>query len=132
MTGRWIGLTILALTGCGDSVTGPDTPEVAVTVEYLESSSDPMARVTFENEGDVAVLVRCGSFSLERLTEEGWTPARGQTCITNPPDIEIPPGQSHSVEFGAPDGGPQFRGAVRFRLESDGDQWVAYSEPLTW
>lgn len=133
MTGRWIGLAILAVAGCGESVTGPDTPDVSVSLVMVASEEVQSVRVTIENHDAETIMVRCGAFTLEGLTIEGWQPVRGQTCIGTPPWVEVGSNDSRSVEFGAPGGGNQYRGAVRFRSgESETEEWIAYSEPVTF
>lgn len=120
-------LTCLACT----STSGPSAPDVVATAEVVLVSGDEMLRLTVSNQGDQAISVSCGSFSVEGLTIEGWQPIREQTCTQDPVPQQVPPGESASAELSMPDPGPEYRGAVRFTVSGPDDAWVVYSRIFT-
>ncbi|HRP09176.1 MAG TPA: hypothetical protein PLL69_11890 [Gemmatimonadales bacterium] len=123
-------LGVVSVLACGDGITGPDFPDVSVSVAAISSGQERLVRITFVNHDDIAALVSCGSFTLEKLTEDGWQPARGPNCI--PSQQSLASGESRAVELSAPEDADQFRGAVRFRVAGapESELWVAYSDPI--
>lgn len=130
MRGFLYAVGMLAITGCS-STTGPSAPDVVATAEVVVVSGVEVVRVTIHNDGDRAIFLKCGSFSVEGLTIEGWQPVRGQTCVPTAGGYELAADASESRDFVPPDPGQQYRGAVRFTVTGPDDAWVVYSEQFT-